>query len=68
MQLSLLDFLNARSALDIEETLVTFSIKRLPPGKLAAGRVSWPQKGGQDPGTQGGRGPGGGSRSGRGGL
>ena len=49
MQLSLLDFLNARSALDIEETLVTFSIKRLPTGKLAAGRVSWPQKGGQDP-------------------
>ncbi len=49
MQLSLLDFLNARSALDIEETLVTFSIKRLPTGKLAAGRVSWPQKGGSDP-------------------
>lgn len=49
MQLSLLDFLNARSALDIEETLVTFSIKRLPTGKLAAGRVSWPQKGGPDP-------------------
>ncbi|MGI5885734.1 MAG: hypothetical protein ACOX83_12345, partial [Candidatus Spyradocola sp.] len=47
MQKSLLDFLNARSALDIEETLVTFSIKRLPTGKLAAGRVSWPQKGGK---------------------
>lgn len=49
MQQSLLDFLNTRSSLDIEETLVNFSIKRLPTGKLAAGRVTWPEKSGGKP-------------------
>lgn len=39
MQLSLLDFLNARSALDIEETLVTFSIKRLPTASSRPARL-----------------------------
>lgn len=41
MQKSLLDFLCQRPPQDVEDTRVTFSVKRLPTGKLAAGRVCW---------------------------
>ena len=39
MQRSLLDVLNTRP--DVADTAVTFSVKHLPTGKTAAGRVSW---------------------------
>lgn len=41
MQKSLLDFLVQRPAYEVADTPVTFSVKTLPTGKLAAGRVRW---------------------------